>query len=439
MKNVVKSSSNKWTKRQMLILAGIWFAFLISFITRLSWATIMPSAIDSLHFTVQQGNTYVTAFYIGYAITVLPGGMLADKFGYKKLLLSAVAGNLVVMFAMIFMYGYWEGLILRFVLGLVSGPDLSACLGIITEWFDGKKRATATGIFNTCTSFGLTVINLYAPVVLVHYGWRAAFAVTAFFPLAALIFSYFAIKGTPPFPQQFGIKEKSGTIKSESSITRLKKAINNRSVWMLAITGLFATGAKWGVTNWANLFIVKSLKFNLVIAGTAVSIFGITSVISMIVAGWISDHSQWPRHIWAAIFMAIFTPTIVGFTLIPHGNLALLYFWTGAMGVGAFMFSTITNELSVEVAPSDQRGTVSGFINAFNQVGSFIAPVILGQILATTGSYVSSYLIISVFPIIAVVALLFVRESDADENVVEQKNVGQVSKNNVRQATKGEF
>ncbi|WP_203640541.1 MFS transporter [Levilactobacillus andaensis] len=410
------ATHGKWTGRQIMVLAGIWLAFLISFITRLSWATIMPSAIDSLHFTVQQGNSYLTAFYIGYAITVLPGGMLADKFGYKKLLLSAVAGNLIVMVAMVFMHGYWDGLALRFVLGLVSGPDLSACLGIITEWFDGKKRATATGIFNTCTSFGLTVINLYAPTVMVRYGWRAALGVTAFFPLAALIFSYFALKGNPPFPQQFGIKEADGEVKKESSMSRLRQAINNRSVWMLAITGLFATGAKWGVTNWANLFIVKSLHFNIVTAGTAMSIFGITSVISMVVAGWISDHSKLSRHIWAAIFMAIFTPTIIGFALTPHGSLGLLYFWTGAMGVGAFMFSTITNNLSVEVAPADQRGTVSGFINVFNQVGSFLAPVLLGQLLASTGSYVTSYLTISVFPIIAVVALLFVRESDADKN-----------------------
>ena len=98
----------------------------------------MPVVNDAMHFTVQQGNSYITAFYIGYAITVLPGGMLADKFGYRKLVMAAVIGNLVVMTLMSFMQGYYSGLVLRFVLGIVSGPDLSACLGIITEWFDGK-------------------------------------------------------------------------------------------------------------------------------------------------------------------------------------------------------------------------------------------------------------------------------------------------------------
>lgn len=395
-------------------------AFLISFITRLVWSTLMPVVDDAMHLTVQQGNSYVTWFYIGYAISVLPGGMLADKFGYRRMATVAIIGNLVVMVLMSFMQGYWSGLILRVLLGLVSGPDLSACLGIITEWFDDTKRATATGWFNTCTSFGLIVVNAYAPSVSVHYGWRVSMIVTALFPLAALIYAGIAFRMKPPYPQQFKVRTASGELKTQSVWARLLSAINSRSVWMLAITGLFATGAKWGVTNWANLFMVKSLGFNVVEAGAAMTVYGVTSVISMVVAGWLPDHFQKiSRHVWAAIFMAIFTPTIIGFALTPKGNVPLLYFWTGAVGVGAFMFSTITNNLSVEVAPPDQRGTVSGFVNVFNQSGSFIAPIILGQLLSSTGSYVQSLLVISVFPLIAVVALLFVREDDAKKYAVE--------------------
>ncbi|WP_040467878.1 MFS transporter [Limosilactobacillus gastricus] len=417
---VKQSSSGKWTGKQIFIITAIWLAFLISFITRLVWSTLMPVVDDAMHFTVQQGNSYVTWFYIGYAISVLPGGMLADKFGYRRMAMVAIIGNLVVMVLMSFMQGYWSGLILRVLLGLVSGPDLSACLGIITEWFDDTKRATATGWFNTCTSFGLIVVNAYAPSVSVHYGWRVAMIVTALFPLAALIYAGIAFRMKPPYPQQFKVRTASGELKTQSVWARLLSAINSRSVWMLAITGLFATGAKWGVTNWANLFMVKSLGFNVVEAGAAMTVYGVTSVISMVIAGWLPDHFQKiSRHVWAAIFMVIFTPTIIGFALTPKGNVPLLYFWTGAVGVGAFMFSTITNNLSVEVAPPDQRGTVSGFVNVFNQSGSFIAPIILGQLLSSTGSYVQSLLVISVFPLIAVVALLFVREDDAKKYAIE--------------------
>lgn len=403
--------SNKWTKKQVLVLTGLWLAFLISFITRLVWATLMPTVNSAMHFSVSQGNWYVTAFYIGYTITVLPGGMLADKIGYRKMVLFTVIGNCVAMSLMGFMQGYWSGLAFRFILGLVSGPDLAACMGVIGEWFSAKQRATATGIFTTCTSFGLTVVNLYAPTVSQRYGWRSAMFVTALIPLVVLGFVAYSLKGQPPY-RLIKKNVQVADANKESSIVMLKKAVTNRNVLLLAVTGLCATGAKWGVTNWANLFIVSSLGFSVVTAGKVMALFGITSVISMVIAGWVSDHSRMSRHMLSAIFMAIFTPTIIGFALSPKGNLGMLYFWAGALGVGAFMFSSLTNTLSVEVAPTELRGTVVGFVNVFNQAGSFLAPMLLGSLLTATGSYVTSFLVISVFPLIGFVALLFIREGN---------------------------
>ncbi|KAA8328299.1 MFS transporter [Leuconostoc carnosum] len=419
------SNNNKWTKKQILILSGLWLAFLVSFITRLVWSTLMPLVNESMHLSVSQGNNYITAFYIGYTLTVLPGGMLADKLGYRKMILFTVIGNVVAMALMGFMTGYWSGLTFRFILGLVSGPDLAACMGVIGEWFSVKQRATATGIFTTCTSFGLTVVNLYAPTVAENFGWRAAMFVTSLFPLAVLGYVFIVLSGKPPYRV-----EKNKAVISESQLTgfqKLKSALANKNVLLLAVTGLCATGAKWGVTNWANLFIVKSLGFSVVTAGKAMALFGITSVVSMVIAGYISDHVHVSRHLLSAIFMAVFTPTIIGFALIPKGNMTLLMIWAGALGVGAFMFSSLTNTLSVEVAPDELRGTVVGFVNVFNQGGSFLAPMLLGSLLTTTGSYVTSFLIISVFPLIGFVALLFIKEPaiESTSNQVQnvQKNV----------------
>ncbi|MBI0106943.1 MFS transporter [Lactobacillus sp. W8089] len=403
--------TEKWTGKQIIILIGLWLAFLISFITRLVWATLMPVVNSAMHLSVSQGNDYVTAFYIGYTLTVLPGGILADKIGYRKMVILTVIGNVLAMTLMVFMQGYWSGLLFRFILGLVSGPDLSACMGVISEWFTDKQRATATGLFTTCTSFGLTVVNLYAPTVAQKYGWRAAMFVTALIPLLVLGFVVFALRGTPPYKIAKTNSKTEPNANQESSLTMLKKAFSNRNVLLLALTGLCATGAKWGVTNWANLFIVKSLGFSTVTAGKAMAFFGITSVVSMVLAGYISDHSKMSRHLLSAIFMAIFTPTIIGFAMSPKGNLAMLYFWAGALGVGAFMFSSLTNTLSVEVAPPDLRGTVVGFVNVFNQAGSFLAPILLGSILTATKSYVTSFLIISIFPLVGFLALLFIKEN----------------------------
>ena len=47
----------------------------------------MPILNEALHFTAKMGAQHISAFYFGYALTVLPGGILADKIGYRRTIL----------------------------------------------------------------------------------------------------------------------------------------------------------------------------------------------------------------------------------------------------------------------------------------------------------------------------------------------------------------
>ena len=79
-----------FSRTQILILVSVWLTFLISFVMRLSWASLMPIVNEALNFTPQMGTTYLSAFYMGYAIMVLPGGILADRIGYRYTILVSL-------------------------------------------------------------------------------------------------------------------------------------------------------------------------------------------------------------------------------------------------------------------------------------------------------------------------------------------------------------
>lgn len=408
----VKTSGMRyWTSKQWLVLLGLWISFLVSFITRLSWSSLMPIVNKSLHFSVAQGTSYVTWFYIGYTITVLPGGILADKLGYRKMVLASVLGNFIFMTLMCFMRGYWSGLLFRFLLGLASGPDLAACMGLLTDWFSEKDRATANGLFVTCTSFGLTIVNAYAPTVATTHGWRMAMAITAALPLIVFIFAFFALRGDAPYAASKNMEVAARKAK-QSVWTMIKNVATNRNIILLSIIGILTNGAKWGVTNWMNLFIVSHLGYSAVQAGAAMSWYGIASLIAMIFAGWLSDHINMSRSKLAAWLMLIFTPALIGLALCPKNNMIALYFWACLVGMGAFGYSTIVNLLDAEVVPPELKSTGVGFVNVFNQAGSFVFPMILGSLLSTTGSYVTSFLVISIAPLLGFIACLFIKEND---------------------------
>ena len=131
---------------------------------------------------------------MGYAIMVLPGGILADRIGYRYTILVSLLAMAVITALMSTIDNYTYGWVLRFLLGIVSGPVQASCLSAIGDYFGPNQRGAAVGIFMSCTSLGLTTVNLYAPYVAANYGWQNAFLLTAVLPILVFILSYFTVR-----------------------------------------------------------------------------------------------------------------------------------------------------------------------------------------------------------------------------------------------------
>ena len=164
---------------------------LISFVMRLSWASLMPIVNEALSFTPQMGN--------GLFIRLLHG---LCHHGFTRWYLSGSHWLPLYHFGKLTCHGsyygideyhryYTYGWVLRFLLGIVSGPVQASCLSAIGDYFGPNQRGAAVGIFMSCTSLGLTTVNLYAPYVATNYGWQNAFLLTAVLPTLVFILSYF--------------------------------------------------------------------------------------------------------------------------------------------------------------------------------------------------------------------------------------------------------
>ena len=368
----------------------------------------MSIANEDLGFTVIQGSSYITAFYIGYAITALPGGILSDKIGYRKTILLSLAGVTVGTALMGTVTDYYVGFAFRFILGLFSGPLNACCLSAIADVFSERQRGTATGLLMTCTSLGISVVNLYAPSLATNYGWQVAMFATAVIPLAILVLCFFTLRGAA------GSGDSGEKAKAQPSMSvgeALSTIVKTRNVWLMSIVGLCATGATWGVTNWANLFMTQNVGVSAVTAGSIVAIYGAAAFISKPLIGIISDHLNVKKNVIAAVCLFLFAPALIAFA--NTSSESLLYVTGTVTGVTAFVYSPLTNALAVSVAPAGCRGTSAGFVNLFNQIGSLSAPMILGGVLQATGSYQTAMMSIAVLPVVAAAVLLLVKVPSA--------------------------
>ena len=384
-----------FSRTQILILVSVWLTFLISFVMRLSWASLMPIVNEALSFTPQMGTAYLSAFYMGYAIMVLPGGILADRIGYRYTILVSLLAMAVITALMSTIDNYTYGWVLRFLLGIVSGPVQASCLSAIGDYFGPNQRGAAVGIFMSCTSLGLTTVNLYAPYVATNYGWQNAFLLTAVLPILVFILSYFTVRKPSAEILAQREAEVSATSAHIGEKTSLKEnllhVLKNRNICCLAFAGFFATGATWAVAQWSNVM----------------SAFGLAALIAKPTIGILSDILPIKKNHLVALVMFLFAPALILFASTTNPD--MLFITGPILGIGAFMHSALTNALVIQSAAPHLRGTTAGFVNLFNQIGVMLAPMILGSMLTATGSYQSALMTLAIAPVIGAIALFFVR------------------------------
>lgn len=394
-----------FSSQQLLILSSLWLTFLLSFVTRLAWPSLLPIINGDLQLTTEQGAYHLSAFYIGYALAVLPGGLLADRIGYRKGILISLLGMALITALMSTIESYEYGLLLRLLLGIVSGPIHASCLSAIGHHFSDKKRGTATGLFMSCTSFGISVVNLYAPWIAHTYHWSMAFLVTALLPLLVFFYSYRVL------PKEDLREEEKHPIRSLDCI---REVLQNRNIRLLALAGFFATGTTWGIANWTNLYLVNTFHISPVVAGTFMSLYGLAAWLSAPIIGFTSDKLPIRKYRLASIVMLLFSIVLIVFASIS--NTKHLIWAAPLLGIGAFMHITVTNTLVVELAEPHLRATTAGFVNVFNQIGSLLSPIFLSCLLDVTGTYPGSFLAISLMPLLGAIALAFIHDKKALPN-----------------------
>ncbi len=126
-----------------------------------------------------------------FAVAAYPLGVLADKFGIKKVFLS----GLVLFAAVYFLFGGGQSTIVLFVAFAVYGLYAAATEGITKAWISnlahGTNTATAIGFYTSCESICTLLASIIAGWLWTSYGSSVTFYVTAF--VALLVLLYFLV------------------------------------------------------------------------------------------------------------------------------------------------------------------------------------------------------------------------------------------------------
>lgn len=382
------------------VLFVVWSAFLLSFVDRLTWPPIIPLASKDLGITAAQAGGYMTAFYIGYVMTQLPGGYLTDRFGYRRVLMASFLVMGTFTAAMGLVENYTAGFLLRILAGMGSGAVFSAGVRAIFDWFRQNSRTTAMGFFMTASSLGVSVVNLFVPSVSQHFGWHTAFYVAGLFPIIGFLIAFFLLKERTP--------QTEGNVAKRRFFHDLKRLLSNRNFLLLGLSGFFAMWATWGTATWANSYLNRELNLSLVEAGYIMSLFGIASILSKPLIGILSDYIGGKHKLLLILLLGLFGPILIAFGI--NQSRSLIYPLAILLGIASYIYSPIMSTMIGETVGKDLVGTATGFVNTIWQFGSLLSPVVVGTVIDATRNFFFGFLTLAIGPMMGTIAILFVKE-----------------------------
>jgi OFA family oxalate/formate antiporter-like MFS transporter len=270
---------------------------------------LKPMAQD-LGWSRAQVSSGYTAFLLGYVISVITTGRLADKYSPRPILLvSAILTGLgFSLCSQVHTVNHLR--MLLFIAGLGGGANWSVPTATVQRWFFARDRAgLALGITISGVGVGAFIFALLADYLVSGRGWRDAYFTVGIIFFAIMAASSFVVR-KPPGETRV-LPNGSGEAPNRPEVRRRERRQNLMSFPFAGIT----------ICHCIVVFAFQTIAAHLVPYATdigipstasaaAMGLMGGSSIPGRIIGGHLSGRIPWKRilafsHIGMGLFMLL--------------------------------------------------------------------------------------------------------------------------------------
>src|ERR1035438_4366335 len=387
-----------------VLVAWMFAISAVAYLDRVNISIAGSSIERDFHLTHVQLGWVFSAFALGYALFQAPGGRLADRFGPRKIIAlgtvwwgvftsltafvpAGIAGMLAVLLGV------------RFLLGVGEAVLYPACNRLVAFWIASHERGLANGWIFAGVGAGAGITPPLITYLLLHYGWRWSFWLSALLGLAVGLVWVVIARDRPedhPWMQpaeaayiRAGLPEKAPVV-----ALRWQSIFASRDV--LAMAGSYFTYGYAAYIYFTWFFIYLSSVRGMDLKTSAY--YGMLPFIAMALGsplgGWLSDAltkrfgKRAGRCVFAAAAMALSGCFISLSLAAKNAQLASLILagGAGALYLAQSSFWSVTADLA-----GGSAGSVSGVMNMGGQLGGAVTAW-LTPLIATHFGWPASFL-----------------------------------------------
>lgn len=380
------------TRYRWKICALLFFATTINYIDRQVLGILAPTLQTELRWSETDYGAIVSWFTLAYAIGYLGVGRLLDRIGSRiGFALSVTVWSLAAMGHALASTAAGFG-VARFALGLGESGNFPASLKTVAEWFPIRERAFVTGIFNAGSNMGAILTPIIVPVIVLNWGWRAAFIVTGALGFLWLI-AWLAMYRTPESHPRVSPQElahiTSDALPATAAIPWMT-VFRQRQTWAFVLGKFMTDPVWWFYLFWLPKFLDARYGIRLASVALPLIIIYLLADVGSVVGGWLS--SNLIKRGWSVNRARKTTLLIAALAIVPTmfapsaPNLAVTVGIVGLAAAAHQWWSTNLFTLPSDMFPRSAIGTVVGIGGFAGSFSGFAFQRITGHVLEANGN-----------------------------------------------------
>lgn len=367
------------------VIFALWFMVLVNYLDRVAMSFAGPAIMKSLSLTPGQFGMVLSSFGIGYSLAQIPGGLLADRWGAKALLILGPVCWAIFTGATGLVSTFAGFVIVRVCFGISEGISNTSLYKAIADNFEAQQRARAIGICSTALALAPAFAGAFVGKLVSTYGWQMMFFLMMLPSLLVALSNYRLIPSRPVAPAA----PRASATGAANDIASIRNVLRRRSLWLLSLAAFAWNIAYWGYLGWMPSYLSLAHHLDLKAIGPLAGVPYVFAFLGLLLGGWLGTalHRHCPQLVMGC-FMAAGLSLFLAY---QADTLALAL--TGLSSAAFFLFGTQgpIGKIALDLAPEQYRATYVGIYNTAGQAGGVVAPAIIGFLVSSTGSFAGGF------------------------------------------------
>jgi len=424
----------KRTNVRYLILLMIFVITTLNYADRATLSITGSAMRSEFGFDAIRMGYIFSAFSWAYVLSQLPAGWLLDRFGARRMYAASIflwslftllqssiglAGSAGAAVIALF--------VLRFAMGMAEAPAFPANAKVVASWFPTAERGTASAIFNSAQYFAAVIFTPLMAWITHSFGWQNVYLVMGVTGIVLALTWLKVMKSPSDHPrvnraELEHIENGGGLIHPQRKTAYadasqpgtwfyVRQLMSNRMLLGVYLAQYCINVLTYFFLTWFPIYLVQARGMTILQAGLTASLPAICGFTGGVLGGVFSDtlirrgHSLTIARKVPIVGGMLLSVCIIGCNYVSTDwvVVALMSLAFFGKGIGALGWAVVA-----DTSPKEAIGLSGSIFNMFGNVAGIVTPIVIGYLVATTGSFNGALVFVGINALLTVFSYLVI-------------------------------